>query len=80
MSRKLVASKLMPGTIDVLDAMADRLNRSRASALEILINTFGPKVDRTTPIPAGALPAGGRSPGQKRGKKTSKNLSKKTWH
>ncbi len=76
MSRKLVATKLMPSTIERLDAAASRLGWSRAATIEVLVNTHADSLDPTTPMTAGMLPMGARSPGQKRGKGISRKTAK----
>lgn len=63
MSRILIATKLMPETVEVLDAAADRIGRSRAATLELLINSAATTLTADTLVPAGAIPIGSRRPG-----------------
>lgn len=76
MSRILVATKLLPATVDRLDALADRMGWSRAATVEVLVNTYSDGINKDTPIPAGAIPAGARVPGQKRGQRRAKKTKK----
>ncbi len=73
MSRRLVATKFLPSTIDLLDRTASRMGWSRAATLEVLVNVYADGLNGQTPIPASAIPAGNRLPGQKRGKRNPKN-------
>lgn len=74
MPRVAVLVKLPALTVAQLDRAADRLGWSRATTLAVLVHTQADRLTPDTPIPAGAMPAGARNPGQKRGKKTSKKI------
>jgi hypothetical protein len=55
-----IGVRLLPHTIEAIDAAADRIGKSRAFVIEVLVALYSKSIDEKTEIPITMIPVDGR--------------------